>query len=122
MKKEDVVAIWQAEVARLEAAKEPNVALQAWRGTRSRIHEKLQEQTPPPGPGKAHEEYDRLVAETSEKVVGGQDVTDHIAALVQHKVKLDKDHHEIQKAHFTLLWEQADKIVADAGITVEGRK
>ena len=48
MTREQVLGIYEAEYARLVSASEPNTALQAYRGTRTRLHEALQAAAPPP--------------------------------------------------------------------------
>jgi hypothetical protein len=92
MTNDQILAIYNDQLASLTAAGESGASLLMWacKGTRTRVHEALQAQHDAPVPTDEHDPEGEI-------------------------------HHARQKAHFTRLWQRTDALVAGAGITEEGR-
>ena len=121
MTKEDVLKLYDAELAKLRTLEpdepEAYILKHACMGTRTRIHEELQASVALPDRGPEHEEFTRKRAEAMEK----NDLANQFDHLVRLRMKSDEVHAERQKQHFMKLWVEADKAMADAGITAEGK-
>lgn len=122
MNKDDVVAIYDAELEALKK-REPEAApsyllKHAFAGTRTRVHEALQAANAYP---KAGEEHKHFHAHRDSIVKGETPIT--TSSLDElHRLRADAEGKlaEKQKIHFTDLWVQADALIASAGITEGG--
>ena len=109
MTSQDVIATYEAELARLTAAGDADALRWACKGTRTRVHEALQAATPHPTA--------EGLASIDAAVLAGLPAS--VAAVLT--AASDDGLHHLQTAHFSGLWKQADAIVAAAGITEAGR-
>lgn len=128
-----VLAIFAAEVAALQAAGEPpaGIPLQAYRGTRTRIHEALQAKSPAPytaAPDHIKPDDGRLthsdLAEIHAHMRAQPTDAEHLKAA---KARSGPDgnftdtHHYVQREHARALWVEVDRLTKAAGITEAGR-
>lgn len=126
MTKEEVLALYEAELGRLKAAGESGASLLAWacKGTRTRVHEALQAASPPPERGDEHETYKAQEKEFCERIAASKapPTEEQIHALTKARKRSDEIHHERQKLHGVGLWTKTNEIVAAAGVTEQGRE
>jgi hypothetical protein len=105
-----VAQLYADEVARLKAAPGTaprGVEATACQGTRTRVHEALQAQVPPP-------------------TAASSDMAPEVLASLPMSAQAlltstDPDVlHAVQKSHFTALWVETDRLMVAAGITERG--
>ena len=120
MTPDDVKAIYNAQLERLKLA-EPEaedgyLKKHAWMGTRTLVQEALQNAHALPERGDEHKEFVKQKTEAMEK----NDLANRFDHLVRMRMRSDEIHAERQKVHFISLWEKADALLKDAGVTPEG--
>ena len=98
MNKQDVVALYDAELAKGRSS------LEAFQATRTEVHAVLQLEAPAPD---------------VDQVTDAHRVASDIARA-SDPIHTDA-HHWLQKEHGKALWVEADKLVSAAGITASGR-